>query len=111
MSEWKLKEFKKLCLDSGFEKIWSHTISLAFKYRAAVYHKIKIQQKIDEISSQTFLEKAPNYDLEIAFELDALMNTLNSVWDFLGQLLNECFIHPKANSAKIYFNDIYIKIT
>jgi hypothetical protein len=107
MGDWNLKEFKTLCLNSGLDKVWFYTESLAFKWRAATYHKSKIQQKIDEINSTSFLEKAPAYDLEIAFALDALMVTLNSMWDILGQLINECFIRPKIDASKMYFDDIF----
>ena len=107
MGAWNLKEFKTLCLDSGLDKTWFYTKSLAFKWNAAIYHKDKIQQKIDEINPQSFLEKAPAYDLEIAFELDALMTTLNSMWDILGQLINECLIRPKRDTSKMYFDDVF----
>ncbi len=85
MGAWNLKAFKTLCLNSGFDKAWFYTESLAFKWNAAIYHKGKIQQKINEVNYNSFLEKAPAYDYEIAFELDALMVTLNSIWDILGQ--------------------------
>ncbi len=107
MSAWNLKEFKTLCLNSGFDKALFHTESLAFKWNAAIYHKGKIQQKISEINVNSSLEKAPVYDYEIAFELDALMVTINSMWDILGQLINECFIHPKIDASKMYFDDIF----
>lgn len=107
MGAWNLKEFNTLCLDSGFDKALFYTSSLAFKWHASIYHKDKIQQKIDEISPKSFLEKAPAYDLEIAFELDALMTTLNSMWDILGQLINECLIRPKRDTSEMYFDDVF----
>ena len=107
MGAWNLKEFKALCLNSGFDKAWFYTESLAFKWNAAIYHKGKIQQKMDELSSKTFLEKAPAYDYEIAFELNALILTLSSMWDILGQLVNECFIRPKIDASKVHFDDIF----
>ena len=107
MSAWNLKEFKALCLNSGFSRAWFYTESLAFKWNAAIYHKGKIQQKINEINFNSFLEKAPAYDYEIAFELNALMVTLSSMWDILGQLINECFIRPKIDASKMYFDDTF----
>jgi len=107
MGDWNLKEFKTLCLNSGLDKLWFYTRSLAFKYHAALYHKSNIQKKIDEISPKSFLEKAPAYELEIAFELDSLMAALNSIWDVLGQLLNECFIRPKMNTGEMYFEHVF----
>ncbi len=106
MGAWNLKEFKTLCLNSGLDKAWFYAESLAFKWNAAVYHKSKIQQKIDEIDLKSFLEKALDYSVEIAFELDALMVTLNSMWDILGQLTNECFIRPKIPESGLYFDNI-----
>ncbi len=102
MGAWNLKEFKTLCLNSGFDEALFYTNSLAVKWNAAIYHKGKIQQKIKEINSTSFLEKAPAYDYEIAFELDALMLTLNSVWDILAQLLNERFV--KTDSSEVSFS-------
>ncbi len=107
MGDWNLKEFKTLCVNSRLDKAWFYTESLAFKWRAAVYHKGNIQQKVGELNFNSFLEKAPAYDYEIAFELDALMATLNSMWDILGQLINECFIRPKIDASKMYFDNIF----
>lgn len=106
MGAWNLKEFKTLCLNSGFDKAWFYTESLAFKWNAAIYHKDNIQKKINEINFNSFLKKAPAYDYEIAFELDALMLTLNSMWDILGQLINECFIRSKIPASGLYFDNI-----
>jgi len=107
MGAWNLKEFKTFCLNSGLDKALHYTNSLAFKWNAAKYHKGNILQKIKEITPSSFLEKAPAYDYEIAFELDALMASLNSMWDILGQLVNECFISPKIEMNIMFFNDIY----
>jgi hypothetical protein len=106
MGAWNLKEFKTLCLNSGFDKAWFYTESLAFKWNAAIYHKDNIQQKINEINFNTFLEKGAAYDYEIAFEINALMITLSSMWDILGQLINECFIRPKIPTSSLYFDNI-----
>jgi len=107
MGAWNLKEFKTLCLNSGLDELWFYTSSLAFKYRATLYHKFNIQQKINELVPNPPLEKAAAYDLEIAFELDALMANLNSMWDVLGQLLNECFIRPKKDIGEMYFDCVF----
>ncbi len=107
MGAWNLKEFKALCLSSRFDKAWFFTESLAFKWNAAIYHKDNIQKKMAELNFNSFLVKAPAYDYEIAFELNALMTTLNSMWDILGQLINECFIRPRIRASKMYFYDIF----
>ena len=107
MGAWNLKEFEPLCLNSGFDKALFYTNSLAVKWNAAIYHKSNIQQKINDINFNSFLEKAPAYDYEVAFELDALMLALNSMWDILGQLINECFMRPKIDVSKMYFADIF----
>jgi len=101
MGAWNLKEFKILCLNSGFDKALFYTNSLAAKWNAAIYHKGKIQQKINEINFTSFLEKAPAYDYEIAFELDALMLTLNSMWDILRGLIDECSCYRNSIPAEI----------
>ncbi len=100
MGDWNLKEFKALCIKSGLYKLLSYSESLAFKYLAAKYHKGIIQQKLNEIALDVSLEKLLASDFEIAFELDSLMLTLNSMWDILGQLLNECFIHEDVGKVK-----------
>ncbi len=101
MGAWNLKEFKTLCISSGFDKAWFYTESLAFKWNAAIYHKSKLQQKINEINFNSFLKKAPAYDYEIAFELDALMLTLNSMWDILWGLIDECSCYCNSIPAEI----------
>ncbi|HUV46465.1 MAG TPA: hypothetical protein VMW45_05305 [Dehalococcoidia bacterium] len=106
MGAWNLKEFKILCLNSGFDKALFYTNSLAVKWNAAIYHKHNIQQKMVELNFNSVLAKGPAYDYEIAFELDALMLTLNSMWDILGQLINECFIRPKIPASDVYFDKI-----
>jgi len=106
MGAWNLKEFKTLCLSSGLDKAWFYTENLTLKWNAAIYHKDNIQKKIAELNFNSFLEKAPAYDYEIAFELNALMTTLNSMWDILGQLINECFIRPKIRASSLYFDNI-----
>ena len=107
MGDWNLTEFKTLCLNSGLDKLLFYTKSLALNWHAVIYHKNNIKRKIDEIGPQSFLAKAPAYEIEIAFELQALMTTLNSMWDILGQLINECFIRPKKDARKMYFDDIF----
>ncbi len=104
MGAWNLKEFKTLCLNSRLDEALFYTRSLVFKWKAAIYHKDNIQQKMTELKS--FPGKALAYDYEIAFELDALMVTLNSMWDILGQLINECFIRPKIPVNGLYFENI-----
>ncbi len=101
MGAWNLKEFKTLCLSSGFDKAWFYTESLAFKWNAVIYYKSKLQQKINEINFNSFLKKAPAYDYEIAFELDALMLTLNSMWDILIGLIDECSCYRNSIPAEI----------
>jgi len=106
MGAWNLKEFKTLCLNSGFDKALFYTNSLAVKWNAAIYHKDNIQKKMSELNFNSALAKGPAYDYEIAFELDSLMLTLNSMWDILGQLVNECFIRPKIPEGDVKFDRI-----
>ena len=103
MGVWNLREFKALCLNSGLDKQLFYTESLAFKWEAAKYHKGIIQQKMNE-SPKLSPNKLLAYDFEIAFELDALMSALNSIWDILAQLLNECFIRHKIDASSVSFN-------
>jgi len=103
MGAWNLPEFKATCVNSGLDKLWFYTESLAFKYAAAKYHTKIIQQKINEAVPVLSLDKLLASDFEIAFELDALMAALNSIWDILAQLLNECFI--KIHTSEISFSE------
>jgi len=103
---WNLREFKALCLDLGLERLLFYTESLALKYNAAIYHKDVIQRRISELGLEFSLHKSLSADSEIAFELDALMAALNSMWDILGQLLNGCFIRPEMDTGKVTFNKV-----
>ncbi len=109
MGNWNLNEFKTFCLISQFDKAWFYTESLAFKYHAAIYHRDLIQKKIAELSipPATF-EKAGIYDYEVAYELDALMADLDSLWDILAQFLRECFIGLSVEN-RIYFDSLCSK--
>ena len=93
MGAWKLQEFKTFCADRGLERPLFYTKSLAFKFDAAKYHRDLLEEKLGEIDPQKpSLEMLGRYDFEIAYEIDALMLTLNSMWDVFGQLINACFI-------------------
>jgi hypothetical protein len=107
MGVWKVKEFNALCHDLGLDKACLYADSLSIRWSAARYHKQNIQQKINELNIETFPEKVADYTSQFNFEFDALMLTLNSMWDILGQLINECFIRPKIDANKMYFDDIF----
>ncbi len=105
MGAWKLQEFKTFCEYQGLERPLFYTESLALKFAAAKYHRDRLEEKMGKIDPQRLsLEMLVRYDFEIAFEIDALMMTLNSMWDILGQLINACFIHDDPN--EISFNKL-----
>jgi len=106
MGAWNLKEFKTLCLNSGLDKACLYADSLSIRWGAARYHKRNIQQKINELNIETFPKKVADYTSEFNFELDALMLTLNSIFDISGQLINECFINPKIPIRSVKFADV-----
>ncbi len=112
MGAWNLKEFKTLCHDLGLDKACLYAHSLSVRWSAARYHKRNIQQsinklnKINETRIITFPNDVAEYTSEFNFELDALMLTLNSIFDILGQLINECFINPKIPIGKVKFDNV-----
>ena len=109
MGNWNLRKFKALCLNRGLDRLSFYTESLAFKYNAALYHKDIIERKMQNVKDKGMKlppEKIAALDLEIAFEFDALMLTLNSTWDILGQLLNERFIRPKIDTTCVSFDRV-----
>lgn len=106
MDAWKVKDFNVLCHDLGLDKACLYADSLSIRWVAARYHKRNIQQKINELKIETFPEKVADYSSEFNFELDALMLTLNSIFDILGQLINECFINPKIPIGSVKFDDV-----
>ena len=109
MGAWNLKEFKTQCLNKGLDKAWFYTGSLTFKWHAVKYHRRKIEEKLVEMKQNPSLQIAAEYDYEIAFDLDCLMTTLNSMWDILGQLINELYVRPKDNSDVVFFDTIIKK--
>ena len=106
MDVWKVKDFNALCHDLGLAKACLYADSLSIRWSAARYHKRNIQQKINELNIETFPKKVADYTSEFNFELDALMLTLNSIFDILGQLINECFINPKIPIGSVKFDDV-----
>jgi len=105
MGAWNPKEFKDVCLQSGLSRALVYVESLIVKKWAAIHHKENIEKRLNELK-ETGLRSSPEqmlqYEKEITFELDALMATLNSVWDILAQLLNECFV--KTDSREVSFS-------
>jgi hypothetical protein len=105
MFAWNPKEFNKLCKQAGLKGASVYIGSLVVKKWAAYYHKENFQKKLSELKKKG-LGFAPlrtlQYEKEIAFEIDALMVTLNSIWDILAQLINECF--AKIDSNEVSFN-------
>jgi len=105
MGAWNPKEFKDVCLQSGLSRALVYVESLIVKKWAAIHHKENIEKRLNELK-ETGLRSSPEqmlqYEKEITFELDALMATLNSVWDILAQLINECFV--KTDSSEVSFS-------
>lgn len=106
MDVWKVKEFNALCHDLGLDKACLYADSLSIRWSASRYHKRNIQQKRNELNIETFPKKVADYTSEFNFELDALMLTLNSIFDILGQLINECFINPKIPIGCVTFDKV-----
>ena len=102
MDVWKVKEFNALCHDLGLDKACLYADSLSIRWGAARYHKHNIQQKKNELNIETFPNKVADYTSEFNFELDALILTLNSIFDILAQLINECFV--KTDSSEVSFS-------
>ena len=105
MGAWNPKEFKDVCLQSGLSRALVYAESLVVKNWAAIYHKENIGKRLNKLRA-TGLRSSPEqilqYEKEITFELDALMATLNSMWDILAQLLNEYFV--QIDSSEVSFS-------
>ena len=107
MDVWKVEEFNALCHDLGLDKACLYAGSLSIRWSAIRYHKSNIQQNMDEMKDiKSFLKNMSYYSFTVNFELDALMLTLNSIFDILGQLINECFINPKIPIGSVKFDDV-----
>lgn len=107
MDVWKVKDFNALCSDLGLDKASLYANSLSIRWSAARYHKSNIQRKIDEIKDiQSFFKKMPDSSFTFDCELNALMLSLNSIFDILGQLINECFIRPKIPIDCVTFDKV-----
>jgi len=108
MDAWKVKDFDALCHDLGLDKACLYADSLSIRWSTARYHKHNIQQninklnKINETHIITFPNDVADYTSEFNFELDDLMLTLYSIFDILGQLINECFV--KTDSSEVSFS-------
>jgi hypothetical protein len=101
MGTWNIKEFKDLCKQANRDGA-KFAESLAVRFMAARdYHQKNIFQKLEEAKSLRDSNDLCRLDYEIAWELDAFMNALNSIFDFLAQLINECLRKPKLDVAKV----------
>jgi len=100
-SKWSISEFKVLCEQANNEG-YRFAESLAIKFRAARdYHQKTILQKLEEAQGLREPNKLTRLDFEITCEIDAFMNALNSIFDLLAQLVNECLRSPKSPVAKV----------
>jgi len=107
MGVWKVKDFNAICRDLGLDKACLYADSLSTRWLSARYHKSNIQQNMDEMKDiKSFLKNMSYYSFTINFELDALMLSLNSIFDILGQLINECFISPKIPIDRVKFDKV-----
>jgi hypothetical protein len=82
-------------LGIGLESAQKYASSLVLKKCDTLYHKKNVEKRLSEIQEKRLklsTGKLIEYEFEITFELDALVSTLNTVWDVLAQLINECFI-------------------
>lgn len=101
MGTWNIKEFKDLCKQANRDGA-KFAESLAVRFLAARdYHQKNILQKLEEAKSLRDPKDLLRLDHEIAWELDAFMNALNSNFDFLAQLTNECLRKPKLDVTKV----------
>lgn len=104
MGIWNIMEFKTLCEQAHIDGV-PFAESLAVKYMASQgYHGKNILDKLKEAEALKSPEDLARLDMEIAWELDAFMNALNSMFDILAQLINECLCSPKLPVGDV---DIY----
>ena len=106
METWNKREFRALCEQANNDGI-RFAESLSLKYLAARdYHQKNILQKLEEAKAFKELSDLTCLDFEIAWELDAFMNALNSVFDLLAQLINECLRLPRLPVEKVEFLEV-----
>jgi len=55
---------------------------------------------------KSFFKNMAWHSFIIDCELNSLMLSLNSIFDILGQLINECFITPKTPIEEVKFDNI-----
>ena len=100
MKTWNIKEFRTLCEQANNEGV-KFAESLSLKFLAARdYHQKNILQKLEEAKVLKEPSDLVRLDFEIAWELDAFMNALNSMFDLLAQLINECLCLPRLPVEK-----------
>ena len=105
-SKWNTRQFKELGKEAGNEGV-RYAESLSLKFIAARdYRQQNTLQKLKYAKEFKELEDLPRLDFEIAFEMDAFMNALNSMFDFLAQILNECLRPPKSPVEEVNFGKI-----
>ncbi len=105
-SKWNIREFRALCQQANNEGVrFAESLSLKF-IAARDYHHKNILQKLKEAKEFKELKVLTRLDFEIACEMDAFMNALNSMFDSLAQLVNECLRSSKSPVEKVVFHKI-----
>jgi hypothetical protein len=101
MNKRDLRPFKKFCLKHGRQELWISVESYLFRDLAALYHISNIRDRLEKIKQPSNIQEAPKIELELRFEVDALMLALNSMIAIVAQIINEAVLAQKLPAIEV----------
>lgn len=74
---------------------------------AALYHISNIRDRLEVVKQprQSYIQEVQRAELELQFEVDALILTLNSMFDLAAHIINEVVLKPKLHD-KVHLEEI-----
>lgn len=89
-----LRPLKEFCYAHEREELWAFVESYLFRDLAALYHISNIRDKLETVKQPPDIQTVLKVEQELSFEVDALILTLNSMFDLMLQIINEAFLTP-----------------
>ena len=88
-----LRPFRKWCHAHGREDLWGFVESYLLRDLAALYHISNIRDRLEIVKQAADIQTVLKLEQELSFEVDALMLTLNFMFDLALQnyILNNLF--------------------
>lgn len=107
MAKLDLRHLKKFCYAHDRQGLWVFIESYLFRDHAALYHISNIRERLEAAKQPqpSYIQKVYKTEIELPFEVDALMLTLNSMIDLALQIINEAFLSSPKKPEDLRWKD------